>query len=65
VEHVKIKAVDGMASRVDSFGLKDVLSLVFIQHGSCHLNECTILPFNHPIEGPIRPPERGGGVNGS
>jgi hypothetical protein len=49
VKLVKIEAVDGMASRVDSFGPKDVLSLVLVQHGSCHLNKSSILPLNHPI----------------
>jgi hypothetical protein len=49
VELVKIKAVDGMASRVDSFGPKDVLSLVLVQHGPCHLHKSSILPRNHPI----------------
>jgi hypothetical protein len=25
------------------------LSLVLIQHGSCHLNKSPVLPLNHPI----------------
>jgi hypothetical protein len=49
VKLVKIEAIDDMASRVDSFGPKDVLSLVLVQHGSCHLNKSSILPLNHPI----------------
>jgi hypothetical protein len=49
VKLVKIEAVDGMASRVDSFGPKDVLSLLLIQHGSYHLNKSLVLPVNHPI----------------
>jgi hypothetical protein len=49
VKLVKVEAVDGMASRVDSFSPKDVLSLVLIQHGSFHLNKSSILPLNHPI----------------
>jgi hypothetical protein len=46
---VKVEAVDGMASRVDCFGPKDVFSLVLIQHGSCHLNKSSILTLNHSI----------------
>ena len=46
---VKIEAVDSMASRVDGFGPKDVLSLVLVQHGSCHLNKSSVLPLNYPI----------------
>jgi hypothetical protein len=49
VKYVKVEAVDGMESRVDSFGPKDVLSLVLVQHGSCHLKKSSILPLNHPI----------------
>jgi hypothetical protein len=49
VKLVKVEAVDGMASRVDSFGPKDVLGLVLVQHGSCHLNKSSILPLNYPI----------------
>jgi hypothetical protein len=49
VKLVKIEAVDSMASRVDCFGPKDVLSLVLIQHGSCHLNKSSVLLLNHPI----------------
>jgi hypothetical protein len=49
VKLVKIEAVDSMASRVDSFGPKDVLSLVLIQHSSCHLNKSLVLSLNHPI----------------
>jgi hypothetical protein len=49
VKLVKIEAVDGMSSRVDSFDPKDVLSLVLIQHSSFHLNKGSILPLNHPV----------------
>jgi hypothetical protein len=38
-----------MTNRVDCFGPKDVLSLVLVQHGSCHLNKSSIIPLNHPI----------------
>jgi hypothetical protein len=38
-----------MTSRVDSFGPKDVLSLVLVQYDFCHLNKSSILPFNHPV----------------
>jgi hypothetical protein len=49
VKLVKVEAVDSMASRVDSFGPKDVLSLVLVQHGSCHLYKSSVLFINHPI----------------
>jgi hypothetical protein len=49
VKLVKIEAVDGMSSRVDSFGSKDVLSLVLVRHGSYNLNKSSVLSLNHPI----------------
>jgi hypothetical protein len=49
VKLVKIEAVYSMASRVDGFSPKDVLSLVLVQHGSCHLIKNLVLPLNHPI----------------
>jgi hypothetical protein len=41
--------VCGMTSHIDRLCPKPVGSLVLIKHGSCHLNECPILPFGHPI----------------
>ena len=49
--------VDSMTSGVDCFGPIVVQSLVLIKHCSCHVNECSILPLNHPIlfEGYMEP----------
>ena len=46
---MKIEAVDSMTSGVDCFGPIVVWSLVLIKYCSCHVNESSVLPLNHPI----------------
>ena len=46
---MEAETVDGVARGVDGFGPKDIRSLVLIKHGSCHLNESSILPLRHSI----------------
>ena len=46
---MKIQAVDGVVCGVDCFHPKAIRSLVLIEHGSSHLNECLVLPFGHSI----------------
>jgi hypothetical protein len=46
---VKIETIYGMTCRVDCLSPKLIGSLVLINHGSCHLYESSILPFDHPI----------------
>jgi hypothetical protein len=46
---VKIEAIDGMTCHVNRLHPKAVRSLLFINHGSCHLYESLIHHFSHPI----------------
>jgi hypothetical protein len=46
---VKIETIYGMTCHVDCLNPKLIGSLVLIKHGSCHLYESSILPFDHPI----------------
>jgi hypothetical protein len=46
---VKVDAVSCMTCRVDLLHPKPIQSLVFIKHGSYHLDESTVLTFGHPI----------------
>jgi hypothetical protein len=46
---VEVEAVSCMTRRVDRLRPKPIRCLVFIKHGSCHLDESMVLPFGHPI----------------
>jgi hypothetical protein len=46
---MEVDAVSCMIRRVDRLHPKPIQCLVFIKHGSCHLDENTVLPFGHPI----------------
>jgi hypothetical protein len=46
---VEVEAVSCMTHRVDRLHSKSIRGLVFIKYVFCHLDESTILPFDHPI----------------
>jgi hypothetical protein len=46
---VEVETVDGMTPHIDSFGPKDIRSLVFIKHCSCGFHQRPILPLNNVI----------------
>jgi hypothetical protein len=46
---MKIEAVYGMASHIHGFQPKLLWRLVFSQHSSCHVNECSIPPPHQAI----------------
>jgi hypothetical protein len=46
---VEVETVGGMTCRFDHLLPKPIRGLVFIKHGSCHLYESTVLPFDHSI----------------
>jgi hypothetical protein len=46
---MEVEAVSCMTRRVDHLRPKPIRGLVFIMHGSYHLDESTVLRFDHPI----------------
>jgi hypothetical protein len=46
---VKVDVVSCMTRCVDRLHPKPIRGIVFIKHGSYHLNESTDLPFGDPI----------------
>jgi hypothetical protein len=46
---MEVDAISCMTLRVDRLHLKPIQDLIFIKHGSCHLDESMVLHFGHPI----------------
>jgi hypothetical protein len=46
---VEVEAVDAMASHIDCFSPKNIQSIIFIKHGSCGFNQCSIFSFQNAI----------------
>jgi hypothetical protein len=46
---VKVESVDGVASGVNCFFPKPIWCLVFIKHGSCHIQKSSILPLHNIV----------------